>query len=87
PVSSGLGWINGDAPPVKHLAIHCVDGVPHRLLIVEGHEAESTGSTGFPITYNLGFHDFAIGAESLLQASVVSRPCKTSNEASELNIC
>ncbi|RZR90032.1 hypothetical protein BHM03_00017853 [Ensete ventricosum] len=34
--SAILRFVDGDVPPVKVLAIHPLDGVPHRLLVPEG---------------------------------------------------
>ena len=42
--SAGLRLVDGDIAAVELLAVHSFDGVPHRLLVVEGHESEPSGS-------------------------------------------
>ncbi|RWW03057.1 hypothetical protein GW17_00033813, partial [Ensete ventricosum] len=35
PTAAGLGFVDGDVPPIEDLAVHPLDGIPHRLLVAE----------------------------------------------------
>jgi hypothetical protein len=78
--------IHSDTPAVELLAIHLIDGFQHRLLIREGHEAETPGPSSIAVGNHLTLHHLAKRPEGILQTVVGRGPCKATDEASELRI-
>jgi hypothetical protein len=78
--------IHSDTPAVELLAIHLIDGFQHRLLIREGHEAETPGPSSIAVGNHLALHHLAKRPEGILQTVVGRGPGKATDEASELRI-
>ncbi|RWW40302.1 hypothetical protein BHE74_00054309, partial [Ensete ventricosum] len=91
-----LGLVYRDVPAVKGLAVHPLDGVPHRLLVAEGDEPEAPRPPRLSVVddlhrktqrkRDLRLDDVAVAAESPLKGGVVGSPGKAAYEATELDV-